>query len=190
MAKTDTITIRVGPRPGDLGTVLAMHGKLYAREFGYDERFEAHVADGLTAYADALGTARDAGAPGPGPLWLAEDGDRTLGTIAMVAVDEHTTQIRWFLVDPATRGRGIGSRLLHTALDHAETDGFRHVLLWTVDGLAAAQHLYTGAGFRLTERLPGRRFGQQLVELRYDLDLAARVRGQGVASARRPAALA
>lgn len=176
MAKTGTITIRVGPRPGDLGTVLAMHGELYAREYGYDERFEAHVAGGLTAYADALGAARDAGTAGPGPLWLAEDGDTTLGTIAMIAMDEHTTQVRWFLVDPAARGTGIGRRLLDTALDHAEDSGFRHVLLWTVDALTAAQRLYTGAGFRLTERLPGRRFGQQLVELRYDLDLADRVR--------------
>jgi GNAT superfamily N-acetyltransferase len=177
MAKTDTITIRVGPRPGDLGTVLAMHGELYAREFGYDERFEAHVAGGLTTYADALGAARDTGTPGPGRLWLAEDGDTTIGTIALMDAGERTPQIRWFLVDPDTRGTGVGRRLLDLALDHAEDGGARHVLLWTVDGLAAAQHLYTSVGFRCTERVPGRRFGRQLVELRYDLDLADRVRG-------------
>jgi GNAT superfamily N-acetyltransferase len=167
------LTVRPGPRPGDLGTVLAMHGALYAREYGWDERFEAHVARGLAGFAEALGEARDhPGVPDPGRLWLAERGGTTVGSVALTDEGGGVGQLRWFLVAPEARGCGAGRRLLHTLLDHARERGFGHVKLWTVHLLDAAARLYTEAGFRCTERHPTRRFGHDLEELRYDLDLA------------------
>src|SRR5688500_2242688 len=69
-----SVSIRLGPRPGDLGHVLEMHGRLYAEEFGYDEEFEAHVANGLAGFAAALSKRReDPALPEPGWLWVAED---------------------------------------------------------------------------------------------------------------------
>lgn len=35
-----------------------MHGDLYAREYGFDEGFEAHVARGLADFAAVLAEAR------------------------------------------------------------------------------------------------------------------------------------
>ncbi|GAA0539769.1 GNAT family N-acetyltransferase [Saccharopolyspora thermophila] len=166
---TEEITIRVGPRPGDLGIVLVMHGELYACEHGFDHGFEAHVARGLAAFADRLGSAE----PGtePGWLWLAERGGEVVGTVALTDEGDRVGQLRWFLVSPAVRGAGVGRTLLRTLLDHARSRGFRHVKLWTVDGLEAAARLYREAGFRCTERNPVRQWGKQLDELRYDLDL-------------------
>ncbi|CAL99653.1 acetyltransferase (GNAT) family protein [Saccharopolyspora erythraea NRRL 2338] len=164
------IEIRTGPRPGDLGTVLAMHGRLYAREYGFDERFEAHVARGLAAFAAALGDARDTGAE-PGVLWVAERGDDPVGTVALTGEGGGVAQLRWFLVAPSARGTGLGRELLRTLLDHARGRGYAHVKLWTVDGLDAAARLYTEAGFRRTERNPVRQWGHDLTEARYDLDL-------------------
>jgi hypothetical protein len=46
-------------------------------------------------------------------------------------------------------------------------------MLWTVSSLAAAASLYRSAGFRLVEEIPGRRWGVDVVEQRYDLALPA-----------------
>ncbi|TDD41703.1 GNAT family N-acetyltransferase [Saccharopolyspora elongata] len=165
------ITIRIGPRPGDLGAVLAMHGELYAREHGFDERFEAHVAHWLAAFAAALGEARDEPGAEPGRLWVAERGGEVVGTVALTDEGDGVAQLRWFLVAPAARGAGVGRKLLHALLDHARDQGFERVKLWTVGSLESAARLYLDAGFRCTERNPVRQWGHRLEELRYDLEL-------------------
>jgi len=174
------VTIRVGPRPGDLGRVLEMHGRLYADEFGYDEEFEAHVAKGLAGFADALGKRHeDQSLPEPGWLWIAEDAtdDRTdvVGMIALTVEGDRVGQVRWFLVAPHARG-GLGRNLMAILLDQARAAGLTHIKLWTVDGLEAAARLYTSLGFRRTDEVPGHRCGQALVEVRYGLDLAEALR--------------
>jgi len=175
---TPAVTVRSGPRPGDLGRVLAMHGELYACEYDFDERFEAHVARGLAGFADALGQARDdpgaldRPAEAPGRLWVAERSAELVGTVALTNEGDGVGQLRWFLVAPDARDGGLGRLLLRTLLDHAREQGYSHVKLWTVDVLEAAARLYTDAGFRCTERHPTRQFGRPMDELRYDLDLA------------------
>src|SRR6266511_292008 len=58
------------PRPGDLGWVVQRHGALYAREYGFDERFEALVAKVVAEFVDRRDDLRQA-------AWIAElDGER------------------------------------------------------------------------------------------------------------------
>lgn len=172
----EEITIRVGPRPGDLGTVLEMHGRIYAEEFHCSAEFEAHVAAGLASFAQALGAAREnPRLPEPGWLWVAEREGEVVGTVGLTDEGERTAQLRWFLVTPDARG-GLGARLLDACLAKARDEGFRHVKLWTVDGLDAAAALYTRAGFRRTEENPVRQWGIHLVYVRYDLELTHRNR--------------
>lgn len=165
------VTIRRGPEPGDLGTVLEMHGRLYAKELGWHEEFEAHVARGLTDFAQALGAVKDDPTrPTPGWLWIGEDDGEPVGTVALTLEEDGVGQLRWFLVAPHARG-GLGRRMLDTVLAQARDAGLRQVRLWTVDGLEAAARLYRDAGFRRTEEKPGHHFGHDIVEVRYDLDL-------------------
>lgn len=161
------VAIRTGPRPGDLGMVLGMHGTVYAREYGFNEEFEAHVASGLASFAARLANP-DGG--DPGRLWIAEIGDEPVGTVALTMEDVGVGQLRWFLVRPDARG-GLGRRLLHVVLAEAAARELDHVFLWTVDGLPAAARLYERAGFRCVQRRPVRQWGHDLVELRYDLPL-------------------
>jgi GNAT superfamily N-acetyltransferase len=161
------VLIRAGDQHGDLGAVAAMHGVLYGREQGMDQTVEAYIARGL---ADLV-TARARDGDGAGQLWVAEADDRLVGAIGITRADDDEAQLRWFLVDPSQRGHGLGRRLLDTALGYVRSRGFRSVFLWTIAGLAPAHHMYLQAGFTLTENRPGRQWGIDVVEQRFDLEL-------------------
>ena len=96
-----TVTLRTALRPGDLGTVVHLHGTVYAAEYGFDHTFEAYVAGPLAEFAIAA-SARER-------LWIAERGGRIAGCVAIVSASPRTAQLLWFLVAPSARGGGIGT---------------------------------------------------------------------------------
>src|SRR5262249_55692030 len=142
-----SVTLRQDLRPGDLGTIVALHGTLYAREYGFDPTFEAYVAGPLAQFVRAH-TERDR-------LWIAEREGCIVGCIAIVGVSEKEAQLRWFLVDPSVRGLGLGKRLLDEAVAFCEQSGYESVFLWTVRALTTAARLYSAAGFARVEEVPG-----------------------------------
>src|ERR1700722_16953049 len=98
LESSSAITIRTRVQPGDLGAVVQLHGKLYAREQGFNERFEAYVAGPLSNFVLKKSPSEQ--------LWIAEREHELVGCIAIVEAAEETAQLRWFLVDPSARGVG------------------------------------------------------------------------------------
>jgi N-acetylglutamate synthase-like GNAT family acetyltransferase len=158
-----TITLRTDLKPGDIGSIVRFHGLTYAREYGFDDTFEAYVAGPLAQFAKAASRRER--------IWIAEQGDRLVGCVAIVARSAQVAQLRWFLVDPACRGAGLGKRLLNGAVAFCAASGYRSIILWTVSALVAAAHLYHAAGFRKVEERPGRLWGVDVIEERYELRL-------------------
>ncbi len=163
------IALRHELKPGDLGSLIQLHGTIYAREYGFDPTFEAFVAGPLAQFALAHGE-RDR-------LWIAERGERLAGCIAIVGASEKEAQLRWFLVDPSARGCGLGKRLLAEAVAFCEEQGYESIFLWTVSALTTAAHLYRSAGFHKVEEKLGQRWGVAVVEEKY----VRRVAGEGKA---------
>jgi N-acetylglutamate synthase-like GNAT family acetyltransferase len=159
------VSLRTELRPGDIGRIVHLHGVIYAKEYGFDSTFEAYVAGPLADFA-LSGSARSR-------LWIAESKRGTVGCIAIVELSHDVAQLRWYLVDPSARGAGIGGRLLSEALDFCRACGYRSVVLWTVDALAAAAHLYRSAGFQKVEEKPGSKWGVRVTEEKYELELTA-----------------
>lgn len=147
--------------PGDVGEIVRMHGVLYAREYGFDPTFQAYVAEPLARFAIAASPRER--------LWIAERDGRIVGSIAIVAATPDVAQLRWFLVDPSARGRGLGGRLLDEAIAFSREKGYRSIVLWTVSALVGAARLYLARGFVPTEEKPGRLWGADVVEERYEL---------------------
>jgi len=73
------LAIRTALRPGDLGAIVAMHGLLYAKEYGFDGTFEAYVAGPLAEFAHRNDPRERIG--------IAEEGERLCGVIGIVAAE-------------------------------------------------------------------------------------------------------
>ena len=141
MTQEKTIQIRQS-EPGDAGYVAYMHGKYYHKYHGFLSRSEYYFIKYLADFVHN---------PEGGRLWIAEADRNIAGSIAIVRVDNHTAQLRWFLVEKEFQNRGIGSRLMKTALDFCRENKYENIYLWTFKGLDPARHLYEKAGFVLTE---------------------------------------
>jgi DNA-binding MarR family transcriptional regulator/GNAT superfamily N-acetyltransferase len=153
------------PRPGDLGWVVHRHGALYAREYGWDESFEALVAKVASEFLSGLGNARQAG-------WIAEvDGEPVGSVFCMPGPDEKTAKLRLLLLEPGARGLGVGKRLVAECVGFARASGYTSMELWTVSLLAAACGIYERAGFRLAGEEPVNAFGADLVSQTWRLTL-------------------
>jgi len=160
------IVLRHDLRPGDLGSIVHLHGRLYAEEYGFDPTFEAYVAGPMSEFVRTH-SERDR-------LWIAERDGRIVGCIAIVEAAPEEAQLRWYLVDPGARGLGLGRTLLSEAVSFCRRRGYRSIFLWTVRALTAAARLYVAFGFVKTEEKPGRQWGVDVVEEKYVLTLSGR----------------
>lgn len=150
-----------GYRPGAIGRIAEMHGRYYAREWGFPSSFEALVAREVADFVDGYDPARDG-------LWLF-DARRVLASIAIVGPrGGMPARLRWFIADDDARGKGAGAALMQAAMDFVSDAGYRHVFLTTFEGLDAARRLYERHGFTLTETHPDDHWGAVVNEQRFD----------------------
>jgi DNA-binding MarR family transcriptional regulator/N-acetylglutamate synthase-like GNAT family acetyltransferase len=152
------------PGAGDVGFVAHLHGRLYDKTYQFGPMFEYYVMKGLTEFMIHTDG---------GELWIAEVDGKMVGSIAITKFNDSVAQLRWFVLDEDYHGRGIGKKLMETALDFCKKQGYQSVFLWTVSILETARNLYQKYQFRLTEEKPNKEWtGTTLMEERWKLDLS------------------
>ncbi len=151
-------------RPGDMGWVIHRHGALYAQEYGWDERFEALVAEIAAHFIQNFDAKRER-------CWIAERDGEIVGSVFLVAKDQEVAKLRLLLVEPSARGLGIGNRLVDECIQFARAAGYRSIVLWTQSILLAARHIYEKAGFRLIAQEEHCSFGFDLVSETWEMAL-------------------
>jgi GNAT superfamily N-acetyltransferase len=105
------------------------------REFGFepDPDIDPDLGDPRGVYA---------------ALWVAVMNGEVVGSVALRDLGNDELELKRMYLRPGQRGRGLGKRLLATALDWARAEGARVVKLDTGERMEAARRLYEANGFR------------------------------------------
>ncbi|MDF1748212.1 MAG: GNAT family N-acetyltransferase [Alphaproteobacteria bacterium] len=160
------ISILAGYQPGLIGKTALMHATYYHHAFGFGQFFESRVAGDLVPFCARLDHPKS-------NFWTAQKDREILGTIAIDGEDlgPGIAHLRWFILDPSLRGKGIGQKLLRIAIDFCRETSQAEILLWTFKGLNAARKLYESQGFVLLEEVEGEQWGKKVLEQRFRLAL-------------------
>jgi GNAT superfamily N-acetyltransferase len=144
--------------------VVAQHGELYAREYGWNGEFRALVARIVTEMARNHQSEWETG-------WMAELNGERVGSAFVVRKSATQAQLRLLLVLPAARGLGLGARLTDECLAFGRRKGYASMVLWTNANLLAARAIYARRGFRCVSSEPYHGYGHDLVGEHWELAL-------------------
>jgi GNAT superfamily N-acetyltransferase len=151
-------------RVGDIGWITHRQAVLYAEEYGWDESFEALVAEIGAAFLKTADPAWER-------AWIAELRGEIAGSVFLVRESDEIAKLRLLYVEPAARGLEIGRRLVAECIAFARQAGYLTMVLWTNDVLVSARRIYEGAGFELAAEERHHSFGHDLVGQNWRLTL-------------------
>jgi ribosomal protein S18 acetylase RimI-like enzyme len=145
MTQPIDVLIRPFASPPDIDDARELMRR-YARWTGVNlcfQNFEAELAELPGKYT-----------PPGGQLWIARAvaDSAPVGVIAVRALSPTVCEMKRLWVEPEAKGTGLGRRLAQTAIDFAQSAGYREMKLDTLrERMPAAIALYRSLGFVDTE---------------------------------------
>ncbi|MCY1007720.1 GNAT family N-acetyltransferase [Nannocystis pusilla] len=132
--------------PGLVGAVAELFGRCMTASHGTDWRVDVMIAEGQCEFFRRFDPARDR-------VWVARLDGRICGALTIDGprpeAGREAARLRFFILDEATRGLGLGRRMVADAMAFCRERGYSRVYLTTLPGLDAARRLYEAQGFRL-----------------------------------------
>ena len=151
-------------RPGDMGLIIHSHAVQFAQDYGWNEEFEALVAEKTAEFIRNYNPAKER-------CWLAENRGRMVGSLCIVFVSDDVAELRLPFVTSEARNLGIGKSMLAEAIRFARHVGYKKLIMWTESIHGHARDLFEDEGMRVVREEPHHRFGKDLIGQYWELDL-------------------
>jgi len=151
-------------RPGDMGLIIHSHAVQFAEDYGWNEEFEALVAEKTAEFIRNFDPARER-------CWLAEHQGRMVGSLCLVRVKEDVAELRLPFVASEARNLGIGKAMLAEALRFARHVGYKKITMWTESIHEHARDIFEDAGLRVMREIQHHRFGKDLTGQHWEMEL-------------------
>ncbi|MGA1793918.1 MAG: GNAT family N-acetyltransferase [Thermoplasmatota archaeon] len=155
------LKVRTGNDPGDLEKLTELHKAIYTAEYDLDGTYVEEMSEQFREFFQRSDPRER--------LWIVEKDGKVLGSMAALRWSDDTAVLRWLLIHPDLRGRGLGKRLMKEAIGFSREVGYRKAFLWTLDILKAAASIYRSLGFELAEEEYRNKWGHVFKHQRYEL---------------------
>lgn len=163
MNQLENITIRHELKPGDLGKVVELHGRIYAQEYGFGLGFEAYVMESMLEFYGQYDPQQD-------KVWIVEEQGSMVGFLLLMHRQDQQAQLRYFILEKEFRGIGLGKKLMQEWMDFYQEKGYKGAYLYTTSGLESAASLYERFGFKKISQIKSKTFGVNILEILFRLE--------------------
>ncbi len=142
------------------------HIEIFDGEYNFSEHFNKYALGAIDDFAKSYNPEKDF-------MLIAKVDGKFGGTITLITEGEKegTGRLRFFFVEPFTRGKGVGKLLFTTAMDMAKEMGCNHLYFSTMNVLEPARNMYRKLGFTITEETPDELTAPGVVEEIWEKDI-------------------
>ncbi|MEC6748885.1 GNAT family N-acetyltransferase [Marinilactibacillus sp. XAAS-LB27] len=160
---TKAYTIRTH-QLGDMGWITYRHAMTVALDYGWGQPFESMIGEITANFLKTYDPAKER-------CFIAERDGKMLGCVFVVNAGQQTAKLRVLFVEPEARGLGLAKRLVDEVVQFSREAGYETILLWTMQMLGSARHVYQKAGFKIIGEEINTEFGENLISETWELCL-------------------
>lgn len=124
----------------DVETSIKRQREIFGGEFGFLDSSHRYAEKTIREFAKTWNKEKDF-------LLIAKKDGRFIGTITFMGEENNVGRLRFLILEPDMRGKGIGKAIVTTALEWAKSLGYSHIYLSTHSVLKTARGMYAKLGF-------------------------------------------
>ncbi len=140
------------------------HVEIFDGEYGFSEFFNKYATQAIDNFPKTYNPEKDF-------MLIAKVDGKFGGTITFMGEGDGVGRLRFFFVEPFTRGKGVGRLVFTTAMNMAKEMGYNHIYFSTYNVLNAARTMYRSLGFQITKETPEDAVASGVVEEIWEKDI-------------------
>ena len=158
------ITLTTDFTQEDIDYSIKRHAEIFDGEYGFKPFFNDMVAKLIGDFPSIYKEGRDF-------MLVAHADGKFAGTIPLLGEETGRARLRYFFVEPFTRGRGVGKLIFTTAMKKAKEMGYNHLYFSTYSVLKVARTMYRELGFTVTDSYDDEEVGNGVKEEIWEKDI-------------------